>query len=135
MIFERSTVDILPRSQRWHLLTFTSHCPSNPQLQAETLPSPRCAPEVSRLCDMTAKSRLLTRVGDPCTRTLTTQRQSKAIHQHKQIRLPSHLRILFLMVLISMVPNSYGGACVNTHANCRPFPVTLSFIRVFLKPA
>ena len=109
MIFERSTIDLLSRSQRWHLLTFTAHWPSTPQLQAETLPSPpqSCAPEVSRLCDITAKWRLLTRVGESYT-PLTTKRQSKAMNQHPHIRLPSHLRILFVMILVIMSPNSYG---------------------------
>ena len=38
---------------------------------------------------------------------------SKAIHQHAQICLPSHLRVVFLVLLISVLPNTYSGACAH----------------------
>ena len=48
------------------------------------------------------------------THTQTT-RQSKTMHHHAKIRLPSQLWILFLMLFISISPNPCSGACVNAH--------------------
>ena len=44
------------------------------------------------------------------------RRKHKVVHQHAQIRFPSHLRILFLMALISMSPKSDSGEH-NAHPN------------------
>ena len=49
------------------------------------------------------------------------RRKHKVVHQHAQIRFPSHLRILFLMALISMSPNSDSGEH-NAHPKPRPYP-------------
>ena len=46
-----------------------------------------------------------------------TQRQSKTIDRHAQIRLPSHLWILFLMLLVSISPKPCNGACAKTFAS------------------
>ena len=64
--------------------------------------------EVSGLYNATAKWQLRTQASNPCTHT-HLQRQRKEIHPHEKIRLPSHLRILFAMVLISMSPYSESG--------------------------
>ena len=42
-----------------------------------------------------------------------THRQIKVMHQHAQVHLFSYLSILFLMLLVSMSPNSCRGARVN----------------------
>ena len=53
---------------------------------------------------------------------IQTQR-TKAIHQHAQIRLSSRLWILFLMLLVSMLPNCCsGGACASAHLQPRSKP-------------
>ena len=44
-----------------------------------------------------------------------TQRKSKPMDQHAQLRLPSHLWILFVMLLISISPKSCDGACTKTY--------------------
>ena len=79
------------------------------------LPSPPQghAPEVSGLHDITTKWQLHTRVSNPRTHTLS-QRQRKTMHQHAQIRLPSRLRMLFLMLLTGMSLNSDSGVYKST---------------------
>ena len=44
----------------------------------------------------------------------------RAIHHHAQIRLPSDLLILTLMLFASMSPNSCSGACANAHPQSSP---------------
>ena len=51
-----------------------------------------------------------------CTATLA-QTQSKGIHRHAQTFLRSHLRMMLLVLLISVLPNAYSGAC--THRQSR----------------
>ena len=105
---------------------------------AKTLGHPLDHPLATQLVDLSHRQGegLLARVGDPYTHTLTTQRKSKAARQHAQIGLPSHLRILFLIFLISMALNSCGGACVqvNTDPKSRPCShrLALSFICILL---
>ena len=41
-------------------------------------------------------------------------------HQHAQIRLPSHLLIVFLLIFINISPNSCSGACANAHPQSSP---------------
>ena len=62
--------------------------------------------------------------------------ESRKCKDRKQIRLPSHLWVLFLMLLISISPNPCRGACWTTHIQShphytpclfRPHTVTLSF--------
>ena len=89
--------------------------------------------EFSGLYKITVKW-LRTRVGHPCIDTLVRRdtqidtdtyadRQLKIIHQHAQIRLPSRLWILFLMLFVSMSPNfCRGGAWANAHSLFRPNP-------------
>ena len=63
-----------------------------------------------------------------------TRKQSKAIQgpvdQRTQIRLPSHLWILFFMLLLSISPNHCSGACATTYLqSCpclHPNPVSLA---------
>ena len=45
-----------------------------------------------------------------------THRQIKVTHQHAQVHLFSYLSILFLMLLVSMSPNSCSGARANAHS-------------------
>ena len=116
------------------------------KVERRPLPSPSQDrdPEVSRLYGITVKW-LRTRVGNPCTDTLThsdTQLDTdthaetiKAIPQHAQIRLPSRFWILFLMLLVSTSPHSCsGGACANAHTQARlnsnPNPNPASYIKI-----
>ena len=45
-----------------------------------------------------------------------THRQIKVMHQHAQVHLFSYRSILFLMLLVSMSPNSCSGARANKHS-------------------
>ena len=93
-----------------------------------TSPSQGRAPGVSGLNmynSTYSKWQLRTRVGNPCTPTLT---QIKAdIHKrthvdtiiYPQTNLSSQLWMLLLMLLISISPNSCNGACTSTHARSR----------------
>ena len=94
--------------------------PSYMELPSELLP-PRSqdrAPQGSGRHGIISKQRLRTAVGKPyaytCTRkivpdTRADTQTSQAIRQHTQIRLPLRLWIPFLMLLISMSPNSCSG--------------------------
>ena len=57
-------------------------------------------------------------------RTHKTRRQSKVLYCHVQIRLTSHLWIIFLMLIISILPNSCCGVFANAHprSNIHPQP-------------
>ena len=83
-------------------------------------------PEVSGLHEIAVK-RLGTRVGNPCIDTLAhidmqieTDMHADRLKQyakHAQIRLPSRLWILFVMLLINMAPFSCSaGACANAQS-------------------
>ena len=80
---------------------------------------------VSGLCESTVKW-LSTRVGNTCIQRLCTYIDtgthadtytSRPIHHQTQIRLPSDLLILIVMLVTSMSPNFCSGACTNEHPN------------------
>ena len=62
---------------------------------------------------------------NPCTRALAQMHT----HQHTQINLSSRLWILFLMLLISIPPNSCNGRCANaylqSHIYAHPKPIII----------
>ena len=84
-----------------------------------TLPSQGRAPELSGLYDIPSKWQRRTPVRNKHTlmhlhRALMRLRKGTHTHQYAQIKLPSELWILFLVVLISISPNfCSGGACTN----------------------
>ena len=65
-----------------------------------------------------SKYNALSHQGANNTPVLTRMRRKcKAIHKHSQIFLPSHLWVLFYVLLISISPNSCSGAYAN--ASCQ----------------
>ena len=57
-----------------------------------------------------------------CTQT---QKISKSRQQHPQIRLPCYLWVIFLILLISLSPDSCSGTCPNAHSHSRPVPYVI----------
>ena len=53
-----------------------------------------------------------------------TLMQSKAIYRHAQIYLPSHFRVIFLLLLFSISPNSCSGGCTICNPQSQPYPQT-----------
>ena len=95
----------------------------SPKLEIETKNSiARAAPpppqghdsDVSALFENTVNC-LRARVGNQCTHALTHTYASRANHQRTQTRLAWDLSLVFLMLLVSMLPNFCSGAFANTH--------------------
>ena len=61
-----------------------------------------------------------------CLSTHRTQRQSKIMHQHAQIKLPSHLWMLLLSTSPHFCIGARPGYSRADHAtHCQPFPLTM----------
>ena len=99
------------------------YIPIKSYLLSGTLPSPQGhnrhhrsqvgAPEVPGLCGITSNWQLRIRVSNPCIHRLAQMHTCE--HPHAQMNLSSQLWILFLLLLISISPNSCRGGTFLVH--------------------